>query len=290
MSDISGVGLGLRHRHFQEFISDKPDVPWLEIHTENFFSQGSTAAKYLAKIRENYPISAHSVGLSLGSAANACPIRGQHLQKIKATLDWLEPSLVSDHLSWSASDKGHYLPDLLPIPYTEEAFDVVVQNINQVQDTLQRQILIENPSSYLSYVNSPIPEWEFLSMLVKKTGCGLLLDVNNIYVSAHNHGFDAQMYLENIPKIAIQEIHLAGYSIDNIEGVEVYIDTHGDRVYDGVWLLYEKAIECFGDIPTLIEWDADVPELAVLLDEKRKAEEIIAKVTIATKANKKQIA
>ncbi len=157
-------------------------MPWLEINTENFFSQDSTAAKYLAKIRQNYPISAHSVGLSLGSAANACPIRAQHLQNIKATIDWLQPSLVSDHLSWSASDKGHYLPDLLPIPYTEEAFDVVVQNINQVQDTLQRQILIENPSSYLSYLNSPIPEWEFLSMLVKKTGCGLLLDVNNICV------------------------------------------------------------------------------------------------------------
>jgi len=290
MSVISGVGLGLRHRHFQEFISDKPDVPWLEIHTENFFSQDSTAAKYLSKIRQEYPVSAHCVGLSLGSAANACPVRSQHLQNIKSTIDWLQPSLVSDHLSWSASEQGHYLPDLLPIPYTEEAFNVVVNNINQVQDTLQRQILIENPSSYLSYLNSPIPEWEFLSMLVKKTGCALLLDVNNIYVSAHNHGFDAQIYLEKIPITAVQEIHLAGYSIDKIEGVDVYIDTHGHKVYDDVWQLYEKAVERFGAIPTLIEWDTDVPELAVLLDEKRKAEAIIAKVTKATKANKKQIA
>jgi len=287
MADISGVGLGLRHRHFQEFMADKPDVPWLEIHTENFFSQDSTAAKYLAKIRQNYPISAHCVGLSLGSATNACSIRAQHLQNIKATLGWLQPSLVSDHLSWSASDNGHYLPDLLPIPYTEEAFDVVVQNINQVQDVLQRQILIENPSSYLSYLNSPIPEWEFMSMLVQKTGCALLLDVNNIYVSAHNHGFDAQMYLENIPVTAVQEIHLAGYSVDNIEGKDIYIDTHGHRVYDGVWQLYEKTIERFGALPTLIEWDSDVPELSVLLDEKRKAEMIITQVT---KINKKQIA
>ncbi len=255
MSDIKGVGLGLRYRHFKEFITDKPYVPWLEIHSENFFSQDSTSAKYLAQIRQHYPISAHCIGLSLGSAANACPMRAQHLQNIKATIDWLQPSLVSDHLSWSASDQGHYLPDLL-----------------------QRQILIENPSSYLSYVNSPIPEWEFLSGLVKKTGCALLLDVNNIHVSAHNHGFDALKYLANIPIAAVKEIHLAGYSIDKIEGKDVYIDTHGHRVYDGVWQLYEKAIERFGVVPTLIEWDTDVPELATLLEEKHKAEAIICKV------------
>lgn len=279
MSDISGVGLGLRHRHFKEFITDKPNVPWLEVHTENFFSPDSTAAKYLAKIRQDYPISAHCVGLSLGSATNACPIRAKHLQNIKATLEWLQPDLVSDHLSWSASDEGHYLPDLLPIPYTEEALNIVVTNVNQVQDVLQRQLLIENPSSYLSFLNSPIPEWEFLCALVNQTDCGLLLDVNNIYVSAHNHGFDAVKYLDSIPINAVKEIHLAGYSIDNIEGKDVYIDTHGHRVYDGVWQLYEKAIERFGAIPTLIEWDTDVPELAVLLDEKRKAEAVIAKVT-----------
>jgi len=279
MSDINGVGLGLRHRHFKEFIVDKPDVPWLEIHTENFINQGSTSAKYLAEICQNYPISAHCVGLSLGTASNASLTRLQHIHDIKATIDWLKPSLVSDHLSWSASDEGHYLPDLLPIPYTEEALNIVAQNINQVQEVLRRQILIENPSSYLSYVNSPIPEWEFLSALVKKTGCGLLLDINNVHVSAHNHGFDALNYLGNIPKKSVQEIHLAGYSIDVIEGVDMLIDTHGHRVYDDVWLLYEKAIEHFGAIPTLIEWDTDVPELAVLLDEKRKAEAIITKVT-----------
>ena len=278
MQKLSGVGIGLRHRHFQEFIVNKPDVPWLEVHTENFFSKDSPPSKYLVKIRQDYPISAHCVGLSLGSSAVKCPVREQHLLKIKNTLDWLQPSMVSDHLSWSASDGVHYLPDLLPIPYTEEAFDVVSQNINRVQEVLQRQILVENPSSYLSFVDSTILEWDFLARLSKKTGCGLLLDVNNIYVSAHNHGFDALTYLEKLPLDAVKEMHLAGYSISHVEGKEVYIDTHGQKVYDGVWLLYEKAIARFGNVPTLIEWDTDIPELSVLLDEKRKAEAIINKV------------
>lgn len=278
MKKIKGVGLGLRHRHFQEFIEKKPDVSWLEVHTENFFSQHSTSSKYLAKIRQDYPMSAHCVGMSLGSAAVACHVREQHLQKIKKTIDWLQPSMISDHLSWSASDGVHYLPDLLPIPYTEEAFEVVTKNINHAQDVLERQILIENPSSYLSFNDSTILEWDFLSALSKATGCGLLLDVNNIFVSAFNHGFDALTYLESLPVEAVKEIHLAGYSIDIVEGKEVYIDTHGQKVYDGVWLLYEKTIQRFGEVPTLIEWDTDVPELSVLLAEKKKAEAIIAKV------------
>jgi len=278
MQKIKGVGLGLRHRHFQEFIENKPDVAWLEVHTENFFSQHSTSSKYLAKIRQDYPISAHCVGLSIGSAVVACPVREQHLQQIKKTIGWLQPSMVSDHLSWSASDGVHYLPDLLPIPYTEEAFNVVSKNINRVQDVLQRQILVENPSSYLSFNDSTILEWDFLAELSNATGCGLLLDVNNIYVSAFNHGFDALTYLESLPVAAVKEIHLAGYSIDIIEGKEVYIDTHGQKVYDGVWQLYEKAIQRFGEVPTLIEWDTDVPKLSVLLAEKNKAEAIIVKV------------
>jgi len=278
MQKIEGVGLGLRHQHFQEFIENKPDVPWLEVHTENFFSQDSTASKYLARIRQNYPVSAHCVGLSLGTAAVTCPVREQHLQNIKKTLDWLQPSMVSDHLSWSASDGVYYLPDLLPIPYTEEAFDVVTKNINRVQDVLQRQILIENPSSYLSFVDSNIFEWDFLAKLSQVTGCGLLLDLNNIFVSAHNHGFDALTYLESLPVGAVKEMHLAGYSIDNVEGKEIYIDSHGHKVYDGVWQLYEHALRRFGTVPTLIEWDTDVPELSVLLEEKSKAEAIIGKV------------
>lgn len=277
INKIEGVGLGLRHRHFQAFIEGKPDVPWLEIHTENFFSASSAGSKYLEKIRQDYPLSAHSVGLSLGSSSIACPIREQHLQKIKETVDRLEPVLVSDHLSWSASDSVHYLPDLLPVPYTEEALDVMVQNIDRVQTVLKRQILVENPSSYLSYKDSPIPEWEFMNALVEKSGCGILLDVNNFYVNAHNHGFDAEYYLRQIPVGPVQEIHLAGYSVREIEGEEVLIDTHGHRVYDPVWDLYIKTIDRFGAVPTLIEWDVDVPELSVLMEEKAKAEAVIAK-------------
>jgi uncharacterized protein (UPF0276 family) len=278
MQSIQGVGISLKHQHFQEFINNKPDVPWLEVHTENFFSQASTSSKYLAQIRQHYPISAHCVGMSLGSAAINCPIREQHLHKIKNTVEWLQPGLISDHLSWSASPAGYFLPDLLPIPLTQEAFTIVANNIKRAQDTLQRQILVENPSSYLTYVDSPMTEWQFLSSLADETGCGLLLDVNNIYVSAHNHHFDSLTYLNNMPLSAVKEIHLAGFSTEVIEGKELYIDTHGHRVCDDVWQLYEQAIKRFGAIPTLIEWDTNIPELAVLLDEKSKAEAIINKV------------
>ncbi len=274
---IAGVGLGLRNQHFQEFIESKPDVPWLEIHTENFFAAGSTASKYAEKIRRDYPFSTHCVGLSLGSVEVDCPVRGNHLQKVKATIERFQPSLVSDHLSWSASDKVHYLPDLLPVPYTEESLNVMVRNISHVQEVLGRQILVENPSSYLAYKDSPIPEWEFLNALAKKSGCGILLDVNNIYVSAHNHGFDAEFYINQIPVKSVQEIHLAGFDVRNIEGHDVYIDTHGRRVYDHVWDLYVKAVSRFGSVPTLIEWDNDVPELNILMEEKAKADIIISK-------------
>ncbi len=275
--NISGCGLGLRHRHFKEFIEDKPNVPWLEIHTENYFSTGSTASKYIEQIRKDYPVSAHCVGLSLGSAEKNCTTRAKHLQQVKQTVERIKPFLVSDHLSWSASDHPHYIPDLLPVPYTQEALDIMSDNIDQAQNVLGRQILIENPSSYLSYNKQDMNEWEFLNALVKKTGCGLLLDVNNIYVSAHNHGFDALEYIAQIPVQPVQEIHLAGYAIRKVEGQEVYIDTHGQRVYDPVWDLYVKAIERFGDVPTLIEWDTDVPELSVLLEEKAKADVILSK-------------
>ena len=276
--EINAVGLGLRHKHFTDFMEDKPDVPWLEIHTENFFNLGSTASKYLAKIREDYPLSAHSVGLSLGSSSTACPIRKEHLKKIKDTIDFFEPKLVSDHLSWSASDKVHYIPDLLPVPYTEEALKIMVENINITQETLNREILIENPSSYLSYKEADYLEWDFLTELCKKTGCNILFDVNNIFVSSHNHDFKAEDYINNIPAKYVKEIHLAGYEVRKVEDQDVFIDTHGMPVYDPVWDLYIKAIEKYGTIPTLIEWDTNIPELSVLLEEKRKADDIITKI------------
>ena len=278
---INGVGLGLRHCHFERFINEKPDIAWLEVHTENFFSLHSPASNYLKKIREDYPLSAHCVGISLGS--HELP-KKEHLSKIKAFIDYFEPSLVSDHLSWSHTE-GQHLPDLMPIPYTDEALNIVVRNIEFTQDYLKRQILIENPSSYLAFKGSYIPEHEFLVEAAKRAGCNLLLDVNNIHVSAHNHGFDAKEYISSIPAEMVKEIHLAGYSVNEIEGKEVLIDTHGAKVFNEVWELFAFVCEKLGSFPTLIEWDTDVPELEVLLDEARQAEEIIAK-----SASKKKVA
>ncbi len=269
--EISGVGIGLRHRHFKEVLEQKPDIPWLEVHSENFFSTGSAASQYLEKIRIDYPLSAHCVGLSLGSAEK---VSQSHLENVKSFTERFEPKLVSDHLSWSGVD-GTVLPDLLPVPYTEEALATITSNIKQVQDYLGRQILVENPSSYLSYTDSPIPEWEFMAEVAGRADCGILFDVNNVYVSAHNHGFDAEKYIEAIPVERVREIHLAGYSINDIDGQEVFIDDHGARVYDAVWGLYKKAIGYFSTSPTLIEWDTRVPELSVLLDEKARADSIV---------------
>jgi len=274
-NEIKGVGLGLRHPHVKNFIEDKPAVPWLEVHTENYFSPGTSASKFLLQIRQDYALSMHCVGLSLGSFEVGCPVRDDHLQKVKETYDRYEPALVSDHLSWSAS-QAHYIPDLLPVPMTEEALEVCVQNVDRAQEVLGRQMLIENPSAYASFKDSPIPEWEFLSALAERTGCGLLLDVNNIYVTAHNHNLDADEYLHKMPVEPVKEIHLAGYTVQEVEGQEVYVDTHGHPVYDDVWALYEKAVARFGDVPTLIEWDTDIPELSVLMDEKFKADKIFA--------------
>lgn len=270
-SSIHGTGIGLRHCHFKEVIENKPEIHWFEVHTENFFSTGSAASISLEKIRRDYPLSAHSVGLSLGSYEE---VSKKHLSGVKSFIERFEPSLVSDHLSWSAAG-GVHVPDLLPIPYTEEALSAICRNIDKTQEFLGREILIENPSSYLRFKNSEMAEWEFLVAAAKRSGCGILLDVNNIYVSAHNHGFDADMYLEYIPAELVGEIHLAGYTIKEIDGKEVYIDTHGARIFPGVWDLYGQAIKKFSHAPTLIEWDTDVPELSVLIDEKNQAERII---------------
>ncbi len=268
---INGVGIGLRHRHFQEIIENKPDIPWFEVHTENFFSSGSPASIYLEKIREDYPISAHCVAMSPGSAGS---LDIKHLKKVKDFIERYDPFLVSDHLSWSNAGNIH-LPDLLPLAYTEESLNKVVSNVMQIQDFLGRQILIENPSSYLSFVESEIPEAEFFVEIAKKSGCGLLVDINNIYVSCHNHKLNIDDYLAVVPTELVQEIHLAGYSVHKFEGKDIYIDTHGTNVYPAVWELYKKAMAKFGNIPTLIEWDTDVPEISVLIEEKKKAEDIM---------------
>jgi uncharacterized protein (UPF0276 family) len=261
------AGIGLRFQHHEAVAQIRPDIPWLEVHTENYMG-GGTPLAYLEAIRADYPISLHGVGLSLGSAEG---LDTAHLARIGRTVERIEPGLVSEHLSWSVVGR-HYLADLLPLPMTEEALEVVCRHVDQVQTYLKRRILVENPSSYLRYRHSTMPEWEFLAATAERTGCGLLCDVNNIYVSACNHGWDPLVYLAALPAAAIGEIHLAGHTVRLLEGGQVLrIDDHGSRVIPEVWALYAEALARFGPVPTLIEWDTKIPDLAVLLDVAARA-------------------
>jgi uncharacterized protein (UPF0276 family) len=265
------VGIGLRQLHYQQILDEQPKIDWLEFHAENFFSEDALAIKQLEKIRENYPLSMHGVGLSLGSADE---LNQKHLQKLKTTLTRFEPQLVSEHLSWS-SINGNYFNDLLPLPYTQESLDNFVLKVKQTQDYLGQQILIENPSSYIQFAQSDMNEWDFYGQLPKLTGCGLLLDVNNVFVSAFNHKFDIDTYLNAIKAEDIQEIHLAGFAINSYDEGDIYIDDHGSKVKDEVWALYQKVVDKFAQKPTLIEWDTNIPKLSVLLAEAEKAKNIL---------------
>jgi len=259
----ASAGIGLRFPHHRAVAETAPAIAWLEVHTENYVGGGPSVST-LEAIRRDYPISCHGVGLSLGSAEG---IEKRHLARIGDVIERFEPGLVSEHLSWSVSG-GTYLADLLPLPMTEEALDIVCRNVETVQDRLKRRILVENPSSYLRYRHSTIPEAEFIAAVAGRTGCGILCDVNNIYVSAHNHGWDARAYLAALPAEAVGEIHLAGHSARRLEnGRTILIDDHGSRVIPEVWALYEAALQRFGPVPSLIEWDTNVPALDVLLDE-----------------------
>ncbi|MGH8316021.1 MAG: MNIO family bufferin maturase [Steroidobacterales bacterium] len=263
----AATGIGLRFQHHQAVVATHPAVAWLEVHVENYMG-GGTPLAYLDAVRRDYPISLHGIGLSLGSAEG---LDARHLQRLRRVIERVEPGLVSEHLSWSVVD-GIYLGDLLPLPMTEEALDVVCRHVDQVQSRLQRRILIENPSTYLRFKHSTIPEWEFLASVARRTGCGILCDVNNIYVSACNHGWDASNYLAALPADAIGEIHLAGHSVHQLDsGTALRIDDHGSRVAPAVWKLYVEALERFGPVATLIEWDTDVPALDMLLDEAAQA-------------------
>lgn len=261
------AGIGLRFPHHRLVAETRPDIAWLEVHTENYMG-GGMPLRYLDAIRRDYPISLHGVGLSLGTAE---ALDAAHLNRVHDVVARVEPGLVSEHLSWSMVG-GTYLADLLPLPMTEEALDVVCRHVDQVQGVLKRQLLIENPSSYARFKHSTIPEWEFMSAVAVRTGCGILCDVNNIYVSACNHGWDTSAYLAALPEGAIGEIHLAGHTVKNIGGRTLRIDDHGSRVSPQVWALYYEALALFGRVPTLIEWDTNIPALDVLLDEASKAE------------------
>ncbi|PNH90514.1 MNIO family bufferin maturase [Vibrio diazotrophicus] len=268
------VGVGLRSPHINYFVEQTPQVSWLEIHSENYFSPHSIARNQLRSIRKNHQISCHGIGLSLGSVQG---INNAHLQKLKALIDEVQPLFVSDHLSWSENG-GHYFNDLLPLPYTEEALEVFCRNVLTVQDAIKRPILIENPSSYLQFNHSTITEWEFLVQVQQRTECRLLLDLNNVHVSAFNHGFSSQTYIDSIPAHAVDEIHLAGFSINTLAEGEIWIDTHSKPVSAEVWQLYQNWCEKHGSRRTLIEWDLDIPEVEVLLEEANKASEMLTRL------------
>jgi uncharacterized protein len=265
------AGIGLRFPHHAPVSADRPRIAWLEAHPENYFG-GGTPLRYLDAIRRDYPVSLHGVGLSLGSAAG---LDEQHLARLRRLVERVEPGLVSEHLAWNAVDGIHFA-DLLPLPLTEEALDVVCRNVELTQDFLRRRILIENPSSYLRYRHSTLPEWQFIAEIAARTGCGILCDVNNVFVSACNHGFDARHYIRSLPAARVGEIHLAGHRLRSFaDGRSIRIDDHGSRVCDEVWQLYACAVDLFGPVPTLIEWDTDVPPLSVLMEEAAKAQQIM---------------
>lgn len=264
---ISGVGLGLRAPHYSTILEQKPTVLWFEVLIDNYLCKGGQVLKRLEAVRQHYPITFHSVGMSLGSSD---PLNRDYLKQLKQLITAFEPTYISDHLCWSAID-GRFLHDLLPLPYKSDVVTHVADRIQQVQDSLGRRLLLENVSSYLGYKESVMQEWEFLLRIVERADCDILLDINNIYVSASNHDFDAKDYLEAMPANRIKELHLAGYED---QGTHL-LDTHGEAIHEPVWQLYEQAIEKFGPIPTLVEWDNNIPEFNVLYAEGQKAQNIL---------------
>ncbi|MBO9379101.1 DUF692 family protein [Sphingomonas histidinilytica] len=269
MSGMSHLlfGLGLRKPHYGDFLDgDEPvAVDFVEVISENFMVPGGRPRDVLRRVRERHPVALHGVSMSVGSADG---IDRDYLARLRLLVDDVDPLFVSDHLCWTRIE-GFNSHDLLPLPYTEEALDVVCDNIAVAQDVLGREMLIENPSSYVAF-DAPMTEWEFLDAMCARTGCGLLLDVNNIYVSATNHGFDAQAYLAGIPADRVAQIHLAGHS----QGRTLLIDTHDRPVPPPVWTLYEAAIARLGPVATMIERDDDIPPLAELLDELQAARDM----------------
>ncbi len=268
-SQFRNSGIGLRMPWVEEILHTQPQLGFLEIHAENYFGTGHSYDA-LMQLRAHYPISIHGVGLSLGRAD---ALEVDHLEALATLVDKIDPLFISEHLSWSAYGDTH-VPDLLPLPFTQDALDIISTHIDRVQNRLGRQILVENPSAYLCFAHNDFTETEFLNALVRQTGCGLLLDVNNIAVSAHNMGYDARAYIDALPpKGIIQEMHLAGYHINTLDdGTTIRIDTHNQMVHDDVWTLYHHALNHCGDTPTLIEWDSDFPPLSVLLAEADKAD------------------
>jgi uncharacterized protein (UPF0276 family) len=267
-----GVGVGFKPEHFETIVDTRPGLGFFEVHAENYMGGGGAPHRRLDAIRERYPLSLHGVGLSIGSPG---PLDRAHLQRLAAVAKRFEPTLVSEHLAWSTHE-GAFLNDLLPLPYTDETLARVSAHIDEVQNALGRTMLLENPSTYVVFAESTWAETDFLREIARRTGCGLLLDVNNVFVSAVNHGFDPELYLADFPLTAVGEIHLAGCADDSDDaGLPLLIDAHNSPVRDPVWSLYSTTIRRLGATPTLIEWDNDVPAWSTLLGEARRAERAI---------------
>ncbi|MEO1641203.1 MAG: DUF692 domain-containing protein [Pseudomonadota bacterium] len=269
-------GVGYKAQHYSAIMENHGPLGWLEIHAENYMGGGGRPIAQLRHLAERFPISVHGVGLSIGGEGDLDP---DHLARLKHLVGWLNPASFSEHLAWSTHD-SHFFNDLLPLPYTKETLARVATHINQVQDTLGRQMLLENPSSYLAFAESTMSETDFLRELTQTTGCGLLLDVNNIFVSATNLKTSPQDYIDNFPLDAVGEIHLGGHDEDADEtGAPLLIDSHGAPVVDPVWALLDYTLAHSGPKPLLIEWDTDVPEWPVLADEIARADTALALVT-----------
>ncbi|WP_340122478.1 DUF692 domain-containing protein [Methylobacter svalbardensis] len=268
-----GFGLGLRTEHYETILADKPPVDWFEVITENYLVPGGKPLHYLDRIRADYPMVMHGVSLSIGGTD---ALNFDYLRQVKTLAERIEAAWISDHLCWTGVN-GVNLHDLLPLPYTEEAIQHVVNRVKTVQDFLGRKILLENASSYITYLHSEMSEWEFLGAVVERADCLILLDINNIYVSAHNHGFDPFVYLDNVPANRVQQFHIAGHlNLNNI-----IIDTHGESVIDPVWALYEAALRRYGPVSTMIERDDNIPPFGELLAELEMARQIAGSLELA---------
>ena len=272
MKAILGAGLGLKPQHFDEALQCSDAGMWFEVHIENYLMAGGPRLAWLDAVRGRHPVSLHGVSLSLAGADAPDP---QHLQRVAALIKRIEPTLVSEHLAWSTFN-GRYFPDLLPVPRTNEVLTRLAANIAQTQDFLKRPIAIENPSHYLRMDNHDWSETDFLGELVRRTGCSLLVDINNVYVSAHNLGYDARTYLDHLPAQAIAEIHLAGHSADDDGDAHLLIDSHDAPVIEPVWQLYRHLLDRIGERPTLIERDGNIPAFSELLLERNQAQAMLA--------------
>ncbi|WP_261887365.1 MNIO family bufferin maturase [Vibrio aerogenes] len=263
-------GVSLKPCYFQTILENRPQVGFFEIHAENYLSPGGPAIHYLEKIREHYPITVHGVGLSIGGKA---PLDQAHLERVAKLVEWINPVVFSEHLAWS-THSDHFLNDLLPVPYTQETLQQVCDHIDQIQERLQRAILLENPSTYFRFTECTMDENTFIHQIVQRTGCQLLLDVNNVEVSCFNHRQDPYDYIRHFPLRDVSQIHLAGYALDQNEAVPLKIDAHDREVSDDVWQLYQYTLELSGDRPTLIEWDGQLPEFETLRLQACQADQI----------------